>query len=138
MTYEFLNKNLENAVKEIVENNEVICQDAQKLMAYIDQVMIRRKVKDFYRAKDMIDLLFASAHLYRIYYQDNKISTLFLLREKTRDIFDKHLIDRDTQDKIFQMCECHMGEDSLADFLIPQKGYPDDIFADAIFIMNLK
>lgn len=137
--YTFEDLNLKAAVEEIIgtEQLEAHKAHADKLMFYIDALMERRKAKHLYTVKKIIDVLLASAYLYRLYYKENKISTLFLLREKTGAIFDAHNIDKDTQDKIFQMCECHKGEDALADFLMPQKGYPDDLFADAIFFMEM-
>lgn len=140
MLYTFENQDIKAAVEEIIGNPYILelrQKHVDKLMFYVDALMERRKTKHLYTVKQIIDIILASAYLYEIYYEENKISTLFLLREKTSAIFDKHNVDKDTQDKIFQMCECHMGEDALADFLIPQKGYPDDLFADAIFLMEI-
>lgn len=140
MLYTFENKDIKEAVEEIIGNDyilKVLEKRAEELMYYVDALMERRKVKQLYELKQVTDILLASAYLYEVYYEEGKISTLFLLREKAGAIFDAHNVDKDTQDKIFQMCECHMGEGALADFLIPQKGYPDDLFADAIFLMEL-
>lgn len=138
----FKNDQLGQAVKTIIQeltdkDFEVLKAHAECLMDYIYALMERRKVKQLYDVKNVTDVLLASAYLYQAFYVPNCISTLFLLREKSKAIFAQYNIESDTQDKIFQMCECHAGEDSLAEFLIPQKGYPDDLFADAIFMMSL-
>ena len=140
--YEFENSDLKKAVEAIVASaSKSLTQvedEANKLMGYVIQLTKRRKVYDLYKVKGVLDICYASAYLYKLFVIPNKISTYFLLREKTVSLFDEANISKDIQDKIFQMCECHMGEDGLADFLIPQKGMPDDLFADAIYIMNLK
>lgn len=139
--YEFSSEAFKNAVEKVIltySNQEVnkAKEKADALMEIAIDLMKRRKVYQLYEVKNILDIFYASAHLYDLFIEENKISTFFLLREKASSIFDTFNIDKETQNKVFQMCECHQGEDSIADFLMPQKGMPDDLFADALYIQN--
>lgn len=135
------NEQLKKSVDAIIfefatKNLDLYIEHGNALMNVVTKLAGRRKVKDLYNAKDIFDIFYASAYLYQLFYEENKISTLFLLRERTPELFIEHGVDLETQNRIFQMCECFLGEDAPADFLIPQKGYPDDLFADAVYIFN--
>lgn len=136
------NDKLKDAVQNIIftfanKNPDYYQKNAEELINVIDKLMIRRKVKDLYEIKEITNILYSSAYLYLLFYDNTKLTSLFLLRETAGSIFDQHEIEKETQLRIFQMCEGFMGEDSVIDFLIPQKGYPDDLFADAVYILSL-
>lgn len=138
----FENEQLKLAITDILNLNfqdggEVFQLQAEKLWPYVEKLMIRRKVKDLYDMKGVTDILKASCYLYNAFIIPESISSFLFLREYTSGTFSMYNIPEETQHKIFQMCECHMGEESPLDFLIPQKGYPDDLFADAVFIYFL-
>lgn len=135
----FENESLAIVVDEILnkyapDKNQSV-KHAEALWVYVDLLMNRRKVRDLYEVKGITDILKASCYIYNLFVCPERVSTFLLLREKTKVVFDAYGIPVDLQDKIFQMCECHLGEESPLDFLIPQKGYPDDLFADALFML---
>lgn len=138
---QFENQAIETAVIEILDMEKVDYSSkttkAELLWSTLVCLLQRRKVYQFYRIKGILDVFRAACYLYDLYLDKEKITSFFILRERTASIFSKAGVDKETQDKIFQMCECCLGEDALAEFLIPQKGYPDDLFADALFMCQL-
>ena len=133
---EIKNKNLKKAVEHFIETEGITIDKwkIKRLHEIIEKLMTRRKVNMLYEQKGITDLLAASSMLYDVYVVEGSVASFFILRDTIQDILDVYGIASDVQEMLFQMCESFKGEDSPIAQLIPQKGYPDDLFADAVWI----
>lgn len=130
------NEKLKKAVEHFIdmEGLTIDKRKVQRLQEVIEKLMARRKVDVLYEQKGITDLLIASSMLYDAYVVEGSVASYFILRDTMQETLDEYEIPDDVQQMLFQMCESFKGEDSPIAQLIPQKGYPDDLFADAIWI----
>lgn len=133
---EIQNKNFKDAIDFFLESERIPVNTYKILMLQdiIEKLMARRKVDVLYKQKGITDILAASTFLYGTYVVEDSVASFFVLRDKMQKILNDFEISNEVQEMLFQMCESFKGEDSPIAQLIPQKGYPDDLFADAIWI----
>lgn len=116
------------------ERAKQIKANAPIILDVLEKILIRRKVLNYYEEKKVSEQLVAAAFLFNAFVEPDDIPSIFILRQTAREVFSRNDVPADIQRGILQICENYKGEDGLMDTLIPQKGYPDDIFADAIWI----
>lgn len=132
------NEKFKEAVEHFIESEKLTIDTwkVRALQEIIEKLMIRRKVDLLYEQKGITDILAASTMLYDAYVIENSVASFFVLRDTMKETLDEYEIPEDVQEMFFQVCESFKGEDSPIAQLIPQKGYPDDLFADAIWIFE--
>lgn len=135
MKSDYLIKSVDELMEEVEpERAKDIRISVPMILNVLEKLLIRRKVFNYYEENGINEQFVAAAFLFRAFSNPNDIPSIFILRQKAQKVFSKNNVPAEIQRGVLQICENYKGEDSLMESLIPQKGYPDDIFADAIWI----